>query len=178
MKRHLSRSSAWLLALAFFVSFVLPASGQTSSDEDEQTLHSAGLSADGPALLAFFHARARTDIDHEHLVVLMRQFAAGSREERGSATVELLGLGPLALPAMRQAVNDLDHSAAGKRAADCLPWLEGASSHKLLAAAARMLAQRQLDGAAAALLAYLPFADDPDVIAAVNGADCRRHSQG
>ena len=54
--------------------------------------------------------------------------------------------------------------------ARCLPWLEGESSHKLLIAAARLLAQRKPAGAAAALLAYLPYADQTEVIAAVNAA--------
>ncbi|HWG41675.1 MAG TPA: HEAT repeat domain-containing protein [Gemmataceae bacterium] len=170
MNRLLLHRLGWLFVPAFLFSSMLTARGQSPSTDDELTLHSAGLSADGAALLAFFHARARTDIDRDHLLLLLRQFASGPKEERDSATVELLGLGPLALPILRQAVNDLDHPEVAKRAARCLPWLEGASSHKLLAAAAHLLAQRKPDGAAAALLTYLPFADNPDVIQAVNTA--------
>ncbi len=168
MNRLFSHYIAWLLAVVFLASSMLPVRGQAPSVDDEQTLHSAGLSAEGPALLAFFHARARTDIDHDRLLVLLRQFAADAKDERDSATVELLGLGPLALPALRQVAGDLDHPEASQRAERCLPWLEGPSSHKLLAAAARMLAQSKPEGAAAALLAYLPFADNLDVIQAVN----------
>jgi HEAT repeat protein len=138
--------------------------------EEEQTLLSAGLSGDGPALLAFFHARARTDLDAQQLRQLLRRFADGPQEERNQAAAELLGLGPLALPALRQTANDLDHPDLAQRALRCLPWLEGPASSKLLIAAAHTLAQRKPEGAAAALLAYLPFALDAEVIAAVNAA--------
>jgi HEAT repeat protein len=138
--------------------------------EDERTLHEAGLPADGPSLLAFFHARARTGIDPDRVRVLARQFAADVSAERDAAMVELLGLGPLALPIVRQAANDLDHPEAAARASRCLPWLEGPASSQLLAVAARLMGQHRPDGAAAALLAYLPCADDRDVMEAVNMA--------
>jgi HEAT repeat protein len=170
MNRLLSRSLAWLFAVAILASSLSITRGQSSPDDDEQTLHSADLSADGPSLLAFFHARARTDIEHERLLLLIRQFASGPKEERASATEELLGLGPLALPSLRQAKRDLDRPEVVKRAERCLPWLEGPSSHQLLAAAARMLARHKPIGAAAALLAYLPFADNAEVIQAINTA--------
>ena len=85
-----------------------------------------------------------------------------------AATAELLGLGSLALQALRHGANDIDHPDWPLRAASCLPWLEGPSSHKLLIAAARLLAERRPAGAAAALLAYLPFADNAEVVNAIN----------
>jgi HEAT repeat protein len=146
------------------------ARADSSADEDKRTLREAGLSSEGPALLAFFHARARTDIEHEPLQRLLHQFVAGGDEERVRATAEMLGLGSLALQVLRQTVNDLDHPEASVRASRCLPWLEGESSRKLLTAAAHVLAQCKPEGAAAALLAYLPYADNPEVSAAVNAA--------
>jgi hypothetical protein len=62
-------------------------------EEDEQTLREAGLSIDGTALLAFFHARARTDVEHEALQRLLERFVKGEGEERVRATAELLGNG-------------------------------------------------------------------------------------
>jgi HEAT repeat protein len=143
---------------------------ESPGDEDERILHDAGLSADGAALLAFFHARARTDIDGEHLHRLRQHFAEGSTEQRMQATSELLGLGPLALPVMRQTLSDVDRPQAAQRALRCLPWLEGESSRKLLIAAAHSLARSKSEGSAAALLAYLPYAGEAEVIAAVNAA--------
>jgi HEAT repeat protein len=146
------------------------ASAGALADRDEQTLHSAGLVADGPSLLGFFQARARTEASRSQLQHLLRQFAGGSRPERGLATAEFLGLGPLALPTLRQAANDLDHPEVAERAARCLPWLEGPASSRLVMAAAGMLAVRRPEGAAAALLAYLPLADNAEVIQAVTAA--------
>ncbi|MGH7173303.1 MAG: HEAT repeat domain-containing protein, partial [Gemmataceae bacterium] len=148
----------------------LDAEEEYPSGDEERILSDAGLSSTGPALLAFFHARARTEIDRAPLHRLLHQCVEGSAEERGRATAELLGLGPLALPALRQTAGDLDHPELAERASRCLPWLEGPSSHKLLSAAAQALARRKPHGAAAALLAFLPLTDDPEVIRAVMAA--------
>ncbi|HWG41678.1 MAG TPA: HEAT repeat domain-containing protein [Gemmataceae bacterium] len=142
----------------------------SAEKDDEQTLHSAGLSADGTALLAFFHARARGDIDKDQLRALLQQFAAASNQERSLATAQFLGLGPLAIPTLRGAANDLQNPEVAQRAAKCLQWLEGSSRSTLPAAAARILVQRTPHDAAAALLDYLPFADNPEVIQAVTTA--------
>src|SRR5690349_4050817 len=111
MNRRFFNSLAGLFVLIFLASAILGTRGQAPSTDDL-------------SLLAFFQARSRTAIDRDHLHVLLRQFAAGSQEERRVATAELLGLGPLALPVLRHAVNDLDHPQAARRAARCLPWLE------------------------------------------------------
>jgi HEAT repeat protein len=150
---------------------LLPAAQAASLGiEDRQTLHDAGLADDGPALLAFFHARARTEVDRHHLNKLLHQFAAAGDPDRSLATAEFLGLGPLALPVLRQAANDLDRPEVAERAARCLPWLEGSAGCKLLVAGARALAVKKPDGAAAALLAYLPCTDDTEVIEALQAA--------
>ncbi|MGH7171495.1 MAG: HEAT repeat domain-containing protein, partial [Gemmataceae bacterium] len=138
--------------------------------DDESLLRSAGVSSDGPSLLAFFQARTRTQIDAAPLDRLLQQFRDGSAAQRDRAAGELVGLGALALPAMRQLANDIDCPDVAKRAARCLPWLEGPSSHKLLMAAARLLGRRKAEGAAAVLLAYLPHAEDAEIIAAVEDA--------
>jgi HEAT repeat protein len=138
--------------------------------EDDETLHNAGLDTDGPSLLAFFNARARADIEQERLRVLLQQLTAASPRERSLATAEFLGLGPLAVPTLRRAANDLSEPEVARRAAHCLKWLEGSASTSLPVAAVRVLAQRKPPGCAAALLAYLPFADNPEVIKAVTVA--------
>lgn len=138
--------------------------------EDDETLHNAGLETDGPSLLAFFHARARADIEPERLRALLQQLTASSHRDRSLATAEFLGLGPLAVPTLRRAANDLSEPEVARRAAHCLKWLEGTSSVTLPVAAARVLAQRKPPGCGAALLAYLPYADSPDVLKAVTAA--------
>jgi HEAT repeat protein len=171
MSRVAARFAPWLVVTALFSAVLaLPARAAGLSTEDEQTLRDAGLGSDGPSLMAFFHARARTEVDRDHLRQLLRRFAAAAEQERSLATAEFLGLGPLALPALRQAANDLDRPEVAERASRCLPWLEGPASYKLLAAAARALSVRRPEGAAAALLDYLPCADNSDVLTAVNTA--------
>src|SRR5690348_8863355 len=120
------RGVALLLTLSPVVTLTYARSAPPTAD-DEQTLLSAGLSGDGPSLLAFFQARARTEVDRDRLRELLRQFADGSEPEGGAATAELLGLGPLALPLLRQTANDLDRPHVAERASRCLPWLEGPS---------------------------------------------------
>lgn len=171
MKRHLVGLAAWPLAIAvLFGPGGLGASAQSLSTEDEQTLHSAGLGGDGPTILAFLQARARTSVDGEALEQLLRQLAAPAKADHEQAAARLLGLGPLALPLLRQAANDLDRPELAVRATRCLPWLDGPSSVRLLAAAARALAVRKPAGAAAALLTFLPLTDNPEVIGAVQNA--------
>lgn len=164
---RLLRFSFWIAAC---FGPLLCTSFAASAEEEERLLRDAGLSSDSPALLAFFHARACMEVDGEHLRKLLTQLATDDDRQQASAKSELLGLGALALPALRQAANDLDRPLTAARAASCLPWLEGPSSPKLLTAAAQLLARRKPEGAAAALLAYLPYADNPEVIAAVNAA--------
>jgi HEAT repeat protein len=170
MNRLLSRGFGCLLGT--IVAFTGSAVGgePKPQGEDEQTLHAAGLAIDGPALIAFFQARARTSVDRNRLEVLLRQFAADSNRERSLATAELLGLGPLAIPALRRTANNLENPEAAANAARCLEWLEGALRPTLPAAAARVLALRKPEGAAGVLLAYLPLADNPDVVRAVTTA--------
>jgi HEAT repeat protein len=145
-------------------------SARAAERDDERTLQSAGLSSNGPDLLAFFHARARADVDSQRLRVLLEQLAASSNGERNRATAELLGLGPLAVPALRRAANTLETPELAQRAAHCLRWLEGANSTSLPVTAARVLGRHKPDGAAEALLAYLPFADSSEVVQAVTDA--------
>jgi HEAT repeat protein len=168
MRPLLTRCLVAILTLTF-AAFAVRAES-AAEPYDEQLLRDAGLSADAPTLLAFFPARARTQIDAEPLHRLVHDFIDGSTEERGQAARQLVGLGPLALAATRQVANDFDHPEAAQRASRCLPWLDGPGSHKLLIAAARWLGQHHVEGAAAALLAYLPCADNAEVIAALQAA--------
>ncbi len=138
--------------------------------DDEQILRGAGLQTDGPALLAFFRTRSRTEADRGRLRELARQFAGPAGPERAAATAELVAWGPLAVPILRQAASDLDNPEAAARARRCLESIQGPAAVALPAAAARLLAVRKPDGAVEALLTYLPFADDAEVIAEVTSA--------
>jgi HEAT repeat protein len=161
-----------LLVFIGFALFSRSTSAQITRPDlaDEQALKEAGLSPDGTALLAFFRARSRTDIDSDRLRSLLQKFAADADEERSRATAEFLGLGPLAVPTLRHAVNDLNQPDLARRAEHCLQWIEGPSHSTLPAAAARVVARCKPNGAAEALLTYLPFADNADVLGAITNA--------
>ncbi len=164
---------SWLIALVLLggaPSLLIGEDQASTGRDDEETLHTAGLETDGPSLLAFFHARSRAVVDPDRLRVLLGYLTSSSHQQRSLATAELLGLGPLAVPTLRRAANDLSEPETARCAAHCLRWLEGSSSTSLPAAAARVLGQRKPSGATAALLAYLPFADSHEVLQGVTAA--------
>src|SRR5262245_15503611 len=76
--------------------------------EDEVTLKGAGLATDGPGLLAYLRLRARPQAPADRLAALVGQLGAASAAEREKACAELLGIGPPAVPFLRQAVKDPD----------------------------------------------------------------------
>jgi HEAT repeat protein len=94
---------------------------------------------------------------------LIRQLGDKDESVGDRAAGELVGLGPCALPALRRAANGLDDPAAVARARACLQAVEGPAGTQLVVTAAQLLARRKPAGAAEALLAYLPFADDENV---------------
>jgi HEAT repeat protein len=138
-------------------------SAQPASPTDEQVLRNANLPATGPALLDFFRKRSTPEVKLEQLQGLIKQLADKAPEQRDRAVAELISHGPVAIPLLRQAANDLDDTETAARARQCLQQLDGSTATALSVAAARVLAQQKPAGAAEALLAYLPFAEDDQV---------------
>jgi HEAT repeat protein len=139
-------------------------------DDDERLIESAGLSCDGPGLLDFFRARSSTEPEAGRIDDLLRRFSGPSVESRIQAGAELVALGPLATPGLRRVINDFEAPEVRERARRCLAWTEGSPSASLAAAAARVVGRRKPAGAAEALLAYLPFADNEEVSREVTAA--------
>jgi HEAT repeat protein len=173
MRSDAVRWPCWTWTVVALVAVTPPAvraAAEEAAASDEDTVQSAGLTGDGAALVAFFQGRARTAAEPKRLDDLARQLADDSSGSRRQAAAELVALGPLAVPVLRRAATDSDAPEAAALAKRCLSWLDGPASARLAAAAARLLAQRRPPGAAQALLAYLPFADDADVARAVGDA--------
>ncbi len=126
--------------------------------QDEALLRAAGVGTDGPGLLAFFRSRAAVDVEPTRLAALLKSLADEQVPVREQAAGELVAIGPPAVPALRLLASDHDHPAA-PLAQRCLKAI-GPDSPALTAAAARLLVDRRPAGAAAALLAFLPFAED------------------
>jgi hypothetical protein len=137
---------------------------------DEQTLKDAKVASDGPGLLAFLRKRGISDADLARLKKLIRDLGDDSFETRQKASAKLVEAGAVAVPLLREALKDPDIEIK-RRAENCLRRIEETTvSAAVVAAAVRLLAVRKPDGAAAALLAFIPFAEDDLVAEEVRGA--------
>ena len=125
----------------------------------EKALRDAGVGTDGPALLRFFRDRTVSPEQHDTLVRAVASLADPSWAVRERASAELTRAGRSARALLRAATADPDPERA-RRAERCLRHVEGRGVPVLAAAAARVLAERRPAGTAAALLGYLPAADD------------------
>jgi HEAT repeat protein len=130
---------------------------------DEQALKMVGLPATGPGVLAFLRRRSTPAPPPDRMQALVQQLGNLDAQVSGRAAAELVGIGPAAVPWLRQAANDLDAGPAADRARNCLSAVTGHSGAAVSAAAVRTAGRLKPDGAAAALLAFLPFADDDSV---------------
>ncbi len=152
-----------LLSLMCGAGLILAAPPPADSENnlaDELTLLSAGVPVDAAGLMEFFRLRTQGEVAPDRLADLIRQLSAKDPATREKASAELVGIGPQAIPALRQASRDPDAAHAAGLARRCLTALEG-NSAAVTCAAVRLLAQRRPDPAP--LLLYLPFAEDDSV---------------
>jgi HEAT repeat protein len=147
----------FLLALTLLIP-VSRAAGDAVA-EDEAMLKQMHVGTDGRSLLEFFRKRSLTEADRKRLQGLVRQLGADLFKDRKKAAVELINLGPPALPFLKAALNDPEPEIA-RQAAKAIKEIKAGPGPELPAAAARLLAVRHPRGAVAALLTYLPFIDN------------------
>jgi HEAT repeat protein len=124
---------------------------------------------DGPTLLEEFRRRTLTPEAAARTRALVRRLGDGSFSERERATAELIALGRVALPVLREAARDPDAEVA-HRAEAIRQRLETAPGDPLPLTAARLVALRKPPGAAEVLLAYFPSAEGEDLAAEVVAA--------
>jgi HEAT repeat protein len=141
-----------------------------SLSTEEQALKDVHLDSGGPSLLTFFRQRRTPSVEAQYLAQLTKQLSVPSEAVYAKAMAELIGLGPLAAPALRQTINHADNEQTLSRAGKCLKAIEGAGGLTVVQSAVRMLAVRRPDGAVEELIAYLPFADDETVVQEVEAA--------
>jgi HEAT repeat protein/outer membrane protein assembly factor BamB len=157
--------SALLLTLLAGLVFLPPTIRSADKPpSDDQLLIDAGLGSDGPALLQFFRTRAKPTATREELQALIDHLSDNSAEARSKAAADLIAHGPLAIPVLRRCANDLGDRTLAERARRCLHAIEGPGGIAFVNTAARQLALKKPEGAADALLQYLPFADDQSVV--------------
>lgn len=134
-----------------------------SLQADEQALREVQLGTDGASLIKFFKARTLADADRSRLAALVVDLGSDAYELRERASQELIAAGAQAVPLLRQATRNSDIEVV-RRAEHCLRLIDRVAGSAITAAAARVLARRNPDGAADALLAFAPFADDDVVV--------------
>ncbi|HWG41672.1 MAG TPA: HEAT repeat domain-containing protein [Gemmataceae bacterium] len=161
MNRHVPRFARWFAALAALLATSFPpaAPAEPSIADDEQALRSAGFSTDGPALLAIIRKHTLTPEARKNVDGLIGRLGADSFAERENASKELFALGSVALPQLQEASKHEDPEIA-RRARFLIERIEQSPTQYLPVAAIRMLAVRKPPGVVAALLAYVPSAED------------------
>jgi HEAT repeat protein len=118
---------------------------------------------DGPALLAFFNKRTPQAVDIDRIKTLIKDLGGGTTGGREAAVKELVTLGNAALPLLRHEAKS--GSPTASQASECLVQIRKAhGGFDVSAAAVRLLALRKPAGAAQALLAFAPFAEDDSVV--------------
>lgn len=114
---------------------------------------------DGPALLAVLAQHTLTPEKRRKVEELVTQLGSDDFKLREDASEQLLAFGRLILPRLREAVKDRD-AEVSRRTKSLIQRIEKRPDRRLPLAALRLLALRKPEGAAAALLAYVPFAED------------------
>jgi HEAT repeat protein len=136
---------------------------------DLQPLREALRTGDGEGLLEFFRQQALSDRERAEVLALVDQLGKEPFAQRQKATTELREWGSRASALLRRATRHPDPEIAG-RAERCLrDSLKGFDAAPL-AAALRLLGQRPPPGAAAALLDYLPYAEEENLADAAQAA--------
>src|SRR5947209_19390183 len=92
----------WCLLLSF-----LP-----PADPDAQTLRAAGVTPDGPGLLAFFRQRTPSAADQKALAAQVAQLGSDDFATRREASRRLRAAGPAAAPLLVRAARDDDPEVA------------------------------------------------------------------
>jgi hypothetical protein len=157
----------WLLVVALWPGGSLgyaEAPDNLAAIADEEQCRSAGLAVDGPALLQFFRQRLPAAGDLKSIASLVEQLGRAEFKVREDAATKLIGIGPAALPQLRQAAKNGALEQA-KRAERCIQEIEKVTQG--VPAAARLLKIRKPDGACAVLLNYLSVVDDEDAEEAI-----------
>ena len=161
-----SLTFAALLALSRNAGAQAPAQEKTPdyTAADEQILREHKEQVDGPGLLAYFRKRTFPDPDPKRVALLIRQLGDRSFKLREQAREELLRrLSLKTLDTLREAERSNDHEVR-RRAINIRIEIEGRSDSAVESAAARLVAVRRPEGAAAVLLNFLPFAADESVV--------------
>ena len=153
-----------LLAAPFLLAFVpaAPAADDWAAS-DQQLLRALNLPQDGAGLVEFFTKRTLRDDDRPKIQGLIRKLGDDDFDVREKAMADLVAVGAVAKPMLRDALKDKDIEII-RRVETCLALADRTSTPEAIAAAVRQLGRKPAAGAAAALLDFVPFVDDEYVL--------------
>jgi hypothetical protein len=118
---------------------------------DLQILRSAGVASESPKLMDYLHKRMPIGGDGSRIKVLIEQLGDDSFATREKAMKDLIGIGPAAVPQLREAADSSD-TEVKRRAKQCLKEIGDIVDEQPLLAAIRVLGWRKPEGAAELLL--------------------------
>ena len=138
---------------------------------DAQLLVAAGLKPDDPgALLDYLRRRTPTAAQLDRIRGVIRRLGAGDFDARQVASREAVGLGASAVGPLQEAARTNPDPEVAYRARECLRRMGPLPDPAVAAAVARAVGRHRPEGAAAALVGFLPQADDPAAADAVRAA--------
>ena len=151
-----------VLATVWFIALPAVAQMPTADADDEKLLKDAGCKTEAPALLEFFRKRTLAPEDQQRAAQLAGKLGDDQFEIREDASQQLIKLGSLARPYLREAQKSND-AEVKRRATDCLDTIDGGTEAALVVAAAHLLATKALPGSAAVVMNYLHWTPNEDV---------------
>ena len=141
-----------------------PAGGPTGEDEIARRIRRDAWAAwwsntDGPALLTMLDKRTLNPAEKKKVLDAIRRLGDSEYAVREKAVIELNARGRMILPLLREAVKNSELEVV-RRAQGCIQRIEEEPANRMPMAALRLLGLRRPEGAAEALLGYLPFAEE------------------
>jgi HEAT repeat protein len=128
------------------------------SDPDQTLLNRAGVGTEDAALLKLVRTRTHVEVvDPQRLEDLIARLGDEDFPVRERASAELRRLGRASLPALLKHADHRDPEVR-QRVGQCIEDINAGLDPTLTLAAVRLLLRHRADGAAEALLAYLPDA--------------------
>jgi HEAT repeat protein len=127
------------------------------------------LGTEGGALLEELRKRTLKEVDRDRTLALIEKLGDDSFEARQQAEKDLTALGAPIIPLLKQAGRHSDLEVRN-RSAKCLLLIEKERPAALSPVTARLIALRKPAGAAEAILAFLPFAEDDSIVEELQGA--------
>src|SRR5581483_5932956 len=142
----------------------------TAALSDEDALKKAQLDPNDPAkLIEYLRQRTLSDADRGKIGTIIQRFGADDFDERVKATEEVERFGPAAIGPLKAAEKNADPEIA-YRAKIALKKMEKVPHSAVAGAAVRSIVKLKPEGAAGALIGFLPLADDESVAEAIRGA--------